>query len=103
LLDGWIQVSGLVQAAVTANNGSKMGGQTTVTGGWQVAAGGQILITPAFKSGAFKFLNGRVQIGAQVLAGAQGPLPGQDGKTAPNVSGGPIVNIPFDITDLGKR
>ncbi|HVY16009.1 MAG TPA: hypothetical protein VHB27_12345 [Rhodopila sp.] len=104
LLEGWIQVSGLVQVAVNANWSRTLTGQTTVTGGWQVAAGGQILLTPAFKSGDFKFLNGHIQVGVQVLGGLQGPMTGPDTKPTPGISGGVVVNVPFDITDLfGKH
>jgi hypothetical protein len=88
LLGGWIQVSGLAQVMATVNWNRSVNSKTTISGGWQAVAGGQIMVSPIIKSGAFKFLSGHVQIGPQIQAGIE-----QGG--APIASGGGILGFSF--------
>jgi hypothetical protein len=101
LLSGWIQVSAFVQLMVAANWSRSATGQAVITPVVQPAVGGQIVVTPNFSGGPFKFLNGRVQLGFQIMA--TGTLPAVPPPVAPfapgpsaGVSGGVILNIPFD-------
>jgi len=93
LLNGWIQVSGLVQVMVAANWSNTVTGTAAVNGSIQAAAGGQILITPNFREGPLQFLNGHVQVGVQAL----GTVTGSSSGVTAGGNVGLVVNIPFNI------
>ena len=93
LLEGWVQVSGLVQLMASANWSKSVSGSTVISPAVQAAAGGQILVTPTFRSGDFKFLNGHVQFGLQVLGGGQASSHGVVGT----LNAGLVLNIPFSL------
>ena len=71
LLRGWIQVSGFVQAMASANWSQSASGRAIISPGLQAAVGGQVLVTPNFRGGPFAFLNGHVQIDAEVMGAVQ--------------------------------
>ncbi len=101
LLGGWIQLSGFVQLMASLNWSKTVSGQAIVVPVVQPAIGGQIIVTPNFSGGPFKFLNGRVQVGIQAMATGNLPaVPPPVAPFAPGPSGGAsvggIVNIPFD-------
>jgi hypothetical protein len=91
LLQGWIQVSGLVQLMASANWSKSATGTTVISPAVQATAGGQILVTPTFRAGDYKFLSGHVQLGLQVLGGFQTSPSGTVGVA----SAGLVLNIPF--------
>jgi outer membrane protein OmpA-like peptidoglycan-associated protein len=101
LLNGWIQVSAFVQVMVAANWSKSATGEAIITPVVQPAIGVQGIVTPNFSGGPFKFLNGRVQVGIQIMGTATLPaVPPMVAPFAPGpsagVSGAVIVNIPFD-------
>ena len=91
LLQGWIQISGLIQVMASANWSKSATGSTVVSPALQATAGGQILLTPAFRGGDYAFLNGHVQLGVQVLGGTQTSSAGTVGVA----NAGLVLNIPF--------
>jgi hypothetical protein len=96
LLRGWIQVSGFVQTMVSANWSRSVSGTAIITSvgpAIQFAAGGQLLVTPNFRSGPFSFLNGHVQFGVQATGGVQ---LSDEGAQA-GVAGSFVINIPFSL------
>jgi hypothetical protein len=95
LLRGWVQISGLVQLTAAENWNRSYSGAATSTWGVQAAAGGQILVTPNFRSGPLQFLNGHLQVGVQVL-GTAGVSGSTSGVTFGG-TGGAVINIPFSF------
>ena len=93
LLEGWIQVSGLIQAMVSANWNKDASGSTVISPAFQATGGGQVLVTPTFRAGDYKFLNGHVQFGVQALAGIQATSSG----VVPVANVGLVLNIPFSL------
>lgn len=57
------------------------------------AARGNALVTPQIRLGAFKFLTGHVQLGAQALGGTQITSSGAVGVA----NAGLVLNIPFSL------
>jgi hypothetical protein len=90
LLRGWLQVSGVVQVLIGANWSQTVSG--TAAGAFvQAGAGGQVLVTPAFRNGPFRFLNGHVGIGVQAMGTVQastvsGPQAGAQGGFVVNLT-----------------
>ena len=93
LLQGWIQVSGLVQTMAITNFNKTATGSVSLAPVLQQSAGGQVLFTPVPHSGPFQFLSGHVQLGAQVLGQVNVPLSG--GPVTTGVQAGFVLNIPF--------
>jgi hypothetical protein len=93
LLDGWIQVSGLVQTMVVANFNRTATGSVAIAPVLQQSAGAQVLFTPIPHSGPFRFLSGHVQVGAQVLGQVNVPL--GPGPVTVGAQAGAVLNIPF--------
>ena len=93
LLHGWIQVSGLLQLMASENWSKSASGTTVISPAVQATAGGQVLLTPTFRAGDYKFLNGHVQFGVQVLGGAQASPSGIVGI----LNAGIVLNIPFSL------
>jgi hypothetical protein len=101
LLNGWIEVSGFVQLMISVNWSKSASGQAVIVPVVQPAVGGQVVVKPKFSGGPFRFLNGYVEIGIQVMA--TGNLPAVPPPVAPfgpgpaaGISGGLIFNIPFN-------
>jgi hypothetical protein len=94
LLQGWIQVSGLIQVMASENWSKSASGTTVISPAVQATGGGQILLTPTFRSGDYTFLNGHVQLGIQVLGGVQ-----ESAAAGPVgvVNAGLVLNIPFSL------
>lgn len=107
LISNWIQISGFVQLMASANWSRPVIGSATVSPAVQAAVGAQILLTPpsppaynhiqlAHRHIAF----GVPQVGIQVMGTLQEGIP-TDGSAfqAPQVgvSGGVLLNIPWDI------
>ena len=99
LLHGWIQVSGLVQVMAAANWSQSASGSVTVSPSVQAAAGGQILVTPTFRGGPLTFLNGHIQLGAQILGTATAQSDQTTGRwgVSAGVAGGFVLNFPFSL------
>jgi hypothetical protein len=93
LLNGWIQVSGLLQVMAAANWSKSASGSTVISPAVQAVGGGQVLLTPQIRSGDFKFLTGHVQLGIQAVGGTQITSSGAVGVA--NV--GLVLNIPFSL------
>jgi hypothetical protein len=91
LLQGWIQLSGLIQVMASENWSKSASGTTAISPAVQAAGGGQILLTPALRAGDYQFLSGHVQLGLQVLGGAQTSSSGTVGV----LNAGLVLNIPF--------
>jgi uncharacterized protein DUF4157 len=101
LLRGWIQVSGFVQTMASVNWSKSGSGTAVITPAVMTGVGAQALLTPNFRGGPFAFLNGRVQVGAQVTAGVQFSPQSDPGGTSlavqAGVTGGLVFNIPFSL------
>jgi hypothetical protein len=99
LLRGWIQVSAFVQTMASVNWSKSVSGTAVITPAVSTGVGAQVLVTPNFRGGPFAFLNGHVQVGAQVTAGAQFSLTSDPSGTSVGVQGtanaGFVINIPF--------
>jgi hypothetical protein len=93
LLDGWIQVSGLIQVMASENWSKSASGSTVISPAVQATGGGQILLTPTFRSGDYTFINGHAQLGLQVLGGTQTSSSGTVGV----FNAGLVLNIPFPL------
>src|SRR5262249_7454666 len=99
LLRGWIQVSGFVQVMASANWSKSASGSSVISPAIPGAVGGQVLITPNFRGGPFSFLNGHVQVGAQVTAGGlfTAGVGGSPSSAQGVATGGLVLNIPFNL------
>jgi hypothetical protein len=99
LLRGWIQVSGLVQVMAAANWSQTASGSVAVSPSVQAAAGVQILGIPSFRGGPLAFLNGRIQLGAQILGTATAQPDQTTGRwgVSGGVTGGIVLNVPFSL------
>ena len=95
LLNGWIQLSGLVQVMAGANWNKSATGQTVIAPALQSTLGGQALLTPVIRSGDWKFLTGHVQLGVQALGGVQTSFQQSSSTTVPVANVGFVLNIPF--------
>jgi hypothetical protein len=99
LLRGWIQVSGFVQTMASVNWSKSVSGTSVIAPAVSTGAGVQVLVTPNFRGGPFAFLNGHVQVGAQVTAGVlfspQSDPHGPAVNVQAGASGGFVINIPF--------
>jgi Domain of unknown function (DUF4157) len=93
LLNGWIQVSGLLQVMASENWSKSASGTTVISPALQAMGGGQVLVTPQIRSGPFKFLTGNVQLGVQALGGTQFTSSGAVGVA----NAGLVLNIPFSL------
>jgi hypothetical protein len=93
LLNGWIQVSGLLQVMASENWSKSVSGSTVISPALQAVGGGQVLVTPQIRSGPFKFLTGNVQLGVQALGGTQITSSGAVGVA----NAGLVLNIPFSL------
>jgi hypothetical protein len=99
LLNGWLQIAGIVQAMVSANWSNTVTG-TTVSPAVQVSMGGQVAITPQWPTAVIggNFKIGAPQLSVQAMGNAQASKDGLQ----PSATVGIGVTVPFDLSPIAK-